>query len=334
MTPAASDAVPPVLDLAADQAIDDALEDLRVAGSVLFHETYRVPWTITVPEETWLRQWRGVDADTRVLVFHFIRAGELVLRIDGQPPVQVRAGEVVVCPSGVPHTLGSGQAPFVPFERVLRGEGPERVAHGTPGATELICGFFFVRAVPLNPLLGALPPVLRVTIDDPTAGPLLAATAAMLVHEIDRGALRSFSAARLLEVFCAETIRAHQRGGRRLAQGWFRGLADPRIAEAIRRIHAAPAHDWSVEALAACVSLSPSRFAARFRDRTGQSVMQYVAAWRANVACRWLRDTDRPLGEIAERIGYASLPAFSRAFKAQTGQSPAVWRRARGVAAP
>lgn len=61
----------------------------------------------------------------------------------------------------------------------------------------------------------------------------------------------------------------------------------------------------------------------------GRSVMGYVAAWRANQACRLLRESKLGLAEIAARVGYASLPAFSRAFKSQLGQAPAAWRAAR-----
>jgi transcriptional regulator GlxA family with amidase domain len=158
---------------------------------------------------------------------------------------------------------------------------------------------------------------------------MLAGVAWMLAHQLDRDALGGFTAARVIELFCAEAIRAFQRTAGTENAGWFKGLADPRISEAIRRIHAEPAEPWAVESLASVVALSPSRFAARFREVMGRSVMSYVAAWRANVACRMLRESKLGLGEIAGRVGYESLPAFSRAFKAQMGQAPAAWRAAR-----
>lgn len=61
----------------------------------------------------------------------------------------------------------------------------------------------------------------------------------------------------------------------------------------------------------------------------GCSVMGYVAAWRANLACRLLRESRLSLGQVAGRVGYESLLAFSRAFKAQLGQAPGAWRSAR-----
>ena len=296
---------------------------------MLLHETYTSPWAIAVPDEKRLRTILGVGADTRVLLFHFVRHGSFVLRMSGQEPVSVEAGEVAICPTGEAHrmSLGRGSATMA-IENVLKGQGVSATSPGADGATELVCGVFLAHAAPLNPMLGALPPVMKIATGDASFSPMLAGVAWMLAHEVDREALGGFTAARILELFCAESIRAYQRSVGADHVGWFKGLADPRISEALRRIHAAPGEAWSVETLAAGVALSPSRFAARFREVMGRSVMSYVAAWRANVACRLLRDSRLPLGEIAGRVGYESLPAFSRAFKLQLGQAPAAWRAA------
>lgn len=314
------------------EPLDDALEDLRISGSVLLHEVYAAPWAIAIPDESRLRKVLGVDSDSRVLLFHFVRRGGFDMRVDGGDAMSIKAAEVAICPSGAAHTMSRGRgAKAIPIEAILRGDA--RAAPSRKGAdeTELVCGVFVARSSPLNPMLGALPPVMKVATDDASFSPLLAGVAWMLAHELDRGAgaLSSFASARLLEMFCAEAIRAYQRAEGADRPGWFRGLADPRIAKAIRRVHESPAQGWTVEALASTVALSPSRFAARFRELTGHSVMNYVARWRANVACRMLRDTDLPLTQIAGRVGYDSLPAFSRAFKAQLGEPPAAWRAAR-----
>jgi AraC-like DNA-binding protein len=44
-----------------------------------------------------------------------------------------------------------------------------------------------------------------------------------------------------------------------------------------------------------------------------------------------LRESSDPLARVAERIGYESEAAFSRAFKKKFGQAPAAWRRATGA---
>lgn len=310
--------------------LDDALADLRIRGSVLLHETYAAPWTITIPAEARLRQLLGVDAGTRILLFHFVRRGSFVLRLPGQDAANVDAGEVAICPTGAAHRMSRGRgAPAMKIEDVLRGAVQLPTPQAEADATELVCGAFLTDAVPLNPMLAALPAVMKVSTGNAAFSPMLSGIAWMLAHEVDRKALGGFTAARVIELFCAEVIRAFQRSAGAAQAGWFKGLADPRIAESLRRVHASPAERWSVESLAGSAALSPSRYAARFREAMGRSVMSYVAAWRANVACRLLRESTLNLGEIAGQVGYESLPAFSRAFKAQLGQSPTAWRAAR-----
>ena len=310
--------------------LDDALADLRIRGSVLLHETYATPWAITIPAEARLRRLLDVDAGTRILLFHFVRRGSFVLRMPGHEAVTIDAGEVAICPTGAEHRMSRGRgAPAMKIEDLLSGEVQVPTPQGEADVTELVCGTFLTHAVPLNPMLAALPPVMKVSTADASFSPMLSGVAWMLAHEVDRQALGGFTAASVIELFCAEAIRAFQRSAGAAKAGWFKGLADPRVAESLRLIHASPAERWSVEILAGSVALSPSRYAARFRAAMGRSVMSYVAAWRVNVACRLLRESALNLGAIAGHVGYDSLPAFSRAFKAQLGLSPTAWRAAR-----
>ena len=311
--------------------LDAALADLRVTGSVLLHEQYRDDWAIAVPDERGLRGLLGVDAGARVIPFHYVRHGGFDLSGAADEPLALVAGELSIVAGGGAHQLAAGRA--VEPERLAEILGRARTAPSsddTAGTTELICGCFVTRAMPLNPLLGALPPVFKVTAQGAAGGPALASIADLLAGEVARGAAGGFAAMRLVELLCGEAIRSARA---RLGDmpGWFRGLDDPRIGAALRRLHAEPDRAWTVAALASEVALSPSRFAARFREKVGTSVMSYLARWRATFAARLLRDTDLPLAEIAGRSGYENTPAFSRAFRSHVGASPAAWRRG-GVA--
>lgn len=305
--------------------LDDALADLRVSGCVLLHEAYRPAWAVAVPAEADLRALLKVGPDSRVIPFHVARRGGFTLRF-GDRAETLAAGEVSLVAGGSPHGLGVGRAAPVPLASILAGgAGLAPLPHDdpSPDATELVCGAFTLRAAPLNPLLSALPPVLKV----PAAG-ALASIADLLAAELARGAGGGFSARRLLELLCGEVLRAWTLAAAAgdATAGWRRGLADPKVAAALGAIHAAPAESWSVERLAMLVALSPSRFAARFRDAMGDSVMAYVAAWRVNLASRLLDDTDQPLKTIAAACGFEDGATFSRAFKARLGVAPSAWR--------
>jgi AraC-like DNA-binding protein len=107
---------------------------------------------------------------------------------------------------------------------------------------------------------------------------------------------------------------------------WLTGIRDPLLAQALRQFHREPHLPWSVDKLASEAHLSPSRFAARFAAAFGDSSMTYIAKWRMNLARDLLRTTDLSTQEIAWRVGYQNVSAFTRAYKRHMDVSPAVWR--------
>jgi len=58
--------------------------------------------------------------------------------------------------------------------------------------------------------------------------------------------------------------------------------------------------------------------------------MQYLTRWRLALAAQMLRAGREPVARIAERSGYESEAAFSRAFKREFGEPPASWRKKQG----
>ena len=308
---------------------DDALSDLRVAGSVLLHETYVAPWAVRIPQQEVLRSMLAVDANTRVLPFHLVLEGSFELAYGPAQTKTISAREVAICAGGNEHlmSLGKVRRP-TSFADVMTGARPGAAALSTnAGGTTLLCGVFLVADAPLNPLLSSLPPVMTVQTGGNPDNPLLAHAADMLAHEVSRGGRGSFITSRLLEVFCAEAFARHRRGSDAEPAGWFKALCDPKIATALQHLHRDPGRAWSVADLADTVAMSPSRFAARFRERTNISVMSYVARWRMNTALRLLRETGSSLAEIAQQIGYTDVASFSRAFKTLVGVSPSQWRK-------
>ena len=64
----------------------------------------------------------------------------------------------------------------------------------------------------------------------------------------------------------------------------------------------------------------------------GTPPMQYLANWRMQVAANQLLSTTDSVVAVANRVGYDSEAAFSRAFKKVVGAPPSEWRRNRGSA--
>jgi transcriptional regulator GlxA family with amidase domain len=73
--------------------------------------------------------------------------------------------------------------------------------------------------------------------------------------------------------------------------------------------------NWSVETLADRVSMSRSKFAAKFKRLVKESPLAYLSRLRLNIAAVLVVDTDLTVGEISHRVGYEAETAFSSAFK-------------------
>lgn len=130
---------------------------------------------------------------------------------------------------------------------------------------------------------------------------------------------------RLLQVLLIEALRSASAS--MTSPGLLRGLADARLGIAIRRMHAEPARDWTVEQFATEAALSRSVFFERFRNAVGVSPMEYLLSWRMALAKNLLRRSDGGIKEIAERVGYGSASAFSVAFTRVVGMPPTRYAR-------
>ncbi len=86
----------------------------------------------------------------------------------------------------------------------------------------------------------------------------------------------------------------------------------------------------TVTDLAHHVGLSPSHLSALFRERTGQSILQYQTSLRMSRACELLDLTDAPINIIAREVGYDDALYFSRYFHTHQGMSPSAYRQRDG----
>ena len=136
---------------------------------------------------------------------------------------------------------------------------------------------------------------------------------------------RDIVMARLLEVLLIEAFRSN--ASTAASPGLVRGLADPKLALALRNMHAQPAASWSMAQLAREAAMSRSAFFDRFSRTVGITPMDYLQTWRMAMAKQLLRQRALPIAEIAERVGYSSVSAFGVAFTRLVGISPGRYGR-------
>lgn len=104
--------------------------------------------------------------------------------------------------------------------------------------------------------------------------------------------------------------------------------AGARVDAIVRLLHTAYARPICLEEVARAAHMSPSSTSRFFRRTTGTTITGYLNTLRVNAACVQLRDTDRPIADIAADSGYANLANFNRRFREIKGTSPSAYRGA------
>lgn len=82
----------------------------------------------------------------------------------------------------------------------------------------------------------------------------------------------------------------------------------------------------TLNGLARRAALSPSHFAALFRERFGFAPIDYFLRLKVQRACRLLDRTAWPVARVAQEAGFADPLYFSRRFRVVMGQSPRAYR--------
>ncbi len=87
-----------------------------------------------------------------------------------------------------------------------------------------------------------------------------------------------------------------------------------------------PGRDYSIDDMARELSLSRSRFQHIYTDTFGISVNKDIINSRIEKAAELLRNSDMPITEIANIVGYSSIQYFTRQFKNELGITPVQYR--------
>lgn len=302
----------------AGDALSEVLRTVRLRGAVLFTVDASAPWVARTPPAQEIGE-RILPGAERFLEFHFIKSGSCWGGIAGEDLIRLETGDVIAFPRGDSHVVASG-----PVEHDPRDAGEDE-------RTEVVSGFLGCDA---HPLLSALPRVIHV--------PRRAAEHGMLEQLIEL-ALEESTAARegaacvvshLSELLFVEIVRRYAAALPPRSSGWFAGLRDESVGRALGKLHDRPEHGWSLSLLAREAGMSRSALAVRFSQLVGVPPMHYLTEWRMQLASSLLSTTRLRVSDVAERVGYTSEAALSRAFKRWAGVAPAEFRRGRRSVPP
>lgn len=296
-------------------ALTYILDTLRLSSSVYCRSELGSPWGLHF-------------APRPCAVFHVLHRGNGYVRLAGDETLlPVGEGDVLLLPGGDEHTLC--ETPTAPLFRNLELDqwGSCALMRWSDQPTAIVlCGTFDIERRDLLPLLQQMPRIVHIPHRE--AGAFASVLALMAAEAEAARPGKEAVLRRLADILFIQIIQrwVELQGVERC--GWLGALHDPLIGKALSLIHSQPQQPWTVASLARAVACSRSAFAARFSTLTGEGPIAYLTRWRMQLAARLLAEHPHTrVSEIAERVGYHSEAAFSKAFKREVGVAPRRYRR-------
>ncbi|AXE94287.1 AraC family transcriptional regulator [Paraburkholderia terricola] len=311
------------------ELLDRLLSLMPVTGRLDVRCHFGSPWRIDHPESN---EWE--------FPYHVLLRGEAVVESDtgenSEPALRMKAGDIVLFPSGSAHSLhdGSGKPPRAARER--HKDGLTIATNGNArGGADVLCGRFVLPAVPQQLMRDHLPGRLLVSSvsegDGQARDAAFAATRLARLIELMREeafeqrpgsatVVNQLSGALFaLTLRCASDTDQAPRGLLALAQR-------QRLQPALAAMFDEPGKPWTLPKLAELCHMSRATFARHFEEAINRSASDVLTEIRMALAGRKLAQTGMSVAEIGEAVGYQSEAAFQRVFKRQVGMTPAKWR--------
>lgn len=294
--------------------LTDVLRLLRLRTNVFLHSSFCGVWAVDTSGQ-------------KKAAFHVVSSGDCWLHLDGQAPIALHTGDLLVLPRDAPHrlsSLSSAPGPEVPLNQPAQ---VEDMTQGLPNSTSLICGYFEFNSRAWNPIIEALPEVVVLHGAEEDEATSVGILIRLMVEEAGADWFGgNVMLDRLGDALFILVVRAvMQRAS--VDHGYLAALGDRQLTRAFQAMHNAPEQAWTLDTLGRAAGMSRSAFATRFHEIVGMTPMHYLTRWRMQLAQDWLSDPGLSMIDIAERTGYTSEAAFSRAYKREFGTTPGSARR-------
>lgn len=266
-------------------------------------------------------RWRMDHNSETSVWFHLVSKGQgFVHAPRWQTPLQLDSGDLILF---LPHAARH----FLSYcaEHLPDNAEDTRLTDWTAGEAGFVCGEIEL-AAPKSLLWQALP--AEIVIRQHQAGPILGRLIELVVSE---ASAQRFGSASVVERLCDSlfvlVIRYCIEDGL-VREGVFAAMQDKRLAIVLGLIHEQPWQPWTLADLCTRAGISKSVLSERFAALIGRAPMEYLTVWRLQIAAHWLLEPAMTVERVAERCGYESVPAFSKAFKRHFGTAPGAFRRA------
>ena len=147
--------------------LSEVLRSVRLTGGVFLDAKLTAPWCIASqvsPEHC----KPFLAKPEQMIAYHVVLEGRMLVAVDGEPPIELRAGEIILLPRNDVHVMSSeiGLRPVGAAELIQQsadGALLEVQYGGGRELTSIVCGYLGAEDV-FNPVLSALPRILRLDV--------------------------------------------------------------------------------------------------------------------------------------------------------------------------
>jgi AraC-like DNA-binding protein len=314
------------------EVLSEVLKAVKLNGALFYNAEFSAPWCAHSVDAHTVNSHLSPNSQ-HVIIFHLLTQGCGYANLEGDDrQIPLNAGDILIVPSGDPHILGNGpQIKPVDRSQVL----DQVLSHGLKVSrmggggdlTKFVCGYLSCDPQLSRVFLGALPPILKVSIRDDPSGDWLERSIRYSVDNVDAsrpgcGAVL----AKLSEVLFVETLRRYIADLPPGQTGWLAGVRDPEVGKTLALLHRQPSHHWTIALLAKEVGTSRTVLAERFRRYISETPIAYLTRWRLQLGAQMLTSTSSGVAHIGAEVGYESEASFNRAFKREFGLPPAQFR--------
>lgn len=301
------------------------LDGTRARDAFLLRSSWRGPWALHIKTE-------------EILTTLAAPRGEFWVVHEGREPVLVGPGDFAIT-RGPGHYIVADHPDTKPTIEVLPGQICRSLITGEPledsmslgvrswgnhheGETVMLVGAYNSFGEIGERLIGALPPVIRLTPDDWNN-----TLVSILNDEVVKDHPGQETVLdRLLDLLVVTALRAWFDRPEAEPPAWYRAQSDPIVGRALRLMQNNPAEPWTVASVAAETGVSRALLARRFNELVGEPPISFLTSWRIEVAADLLRRPGITVGAVARQVGYSTPYALSAAFKRVRGISPSQHR--------